>query len=127
MAAIRNIKYSMPRGDSRTFPIAVPVATYSVGASLFFALKLVVDDDADDSTAVLRKQLTDTAITSIDATDVHYLMVLDPVDTDQIVPKIYRAELEFVSLDKSIVITFPDPAIAIWNFEITGDINRRTT
>jgi len=124
---IRTIKYSMPRGDSRTFPIAVPVATYSAGASLFFALKKVVDDDADDSTAVLKKELTDADIVSTDADDKHYLMVLDPIDTDAIPPAIYLAELEFVSADKSIVITFPDPAIAKWTFEITGDVNRRTT
>ncbi len=125
MATIKHLTYSMPRGDSRTLPIALPVDTYAAGASLFFAIKEEVDNVLDDSSAVLLKELTDADITSTDDTDVHYLLVLEPADTNTIDPAQYRAELEYVSADQSVVITFPDPAKAVWDFTITGDINRR--
>lgn len=117
----------MPRGDSRTLPIAVPVDTYSAGASIFFALKAQVDDDAADSTAVFKTELTDADITSTDADNVNYLLSIAPSDTNSVTPAVYRAEIEFVSSDQSIVITFPDPSKQIWEFTITGDINRRTS
>lgn len=125
--AVKTIKYSMPRGDSRTLPIAVPVDTYSAGASIFFALKAQVDDDAADSTAVFKTELTDADITSTDADNVNYLLSIAPSDTNSVTPAVYRAEIEFVSSDQSIVITFPDPSKQIWEFTITGDINRRTS
>ena len=125
--AVKTLKYSMPRGDSRTLPLAVPVGTYSTGASVFFALKSQVDDDSDDSTAVFKTELTDADITSTDAENVHYLLTIAPSDTDSITPAAYRAEFEFVSADKSVVITFPDPAKQILEFTITGDVNRRTS
>jgi hypothetical protein len=125
--AIKTLKYSMPRGDSRTLPIAVPLATYSVGASLFFAIKPDVDNDLADATAAFKTELTDADITSTDADNVNYLLTLAPANTNTITPGVYRAEIEFVSADKSVVITFPDPAKQIWEFTITGDINRRTT
>lgn len=123
----KKIKYSMPRGDSRTLPLAVPLSTYSVGASIFFALKKIIDDDADDSTGFALKKLTDADIVSTDATHKHYVLALGPSDTNLIPPDTYLAELEFVSADKSVVITFPDAAVAVWHFEITGDVNRRVT
>lgn len=125
--SIKRLKYSMPRGDSRTLPLAVPVDTYSTGASIFFAIKPQVDDVLDDSSAVLKKTLTDLDITSTDLVNVNYLLVLAPADTNTITPGMYFAEFEFVSADKSTVITFPDPSKSILEWEITGDINRRTT
>jgi len=117
----------MPRGDSRSLPIAIPVGTYSVGASIFFALKVAVDNILDDSSAVLKKTLTDANITSTDATNVHYLLVLTPSDTNSIAPATYFAELEFVNAAKTVVISYPDPEVNIWQFQITGDVNRRTS
>lgn len=123
--AVRTITYSMPRGDSRSLPIAVPVGTYSAGASIFFALKTVIDADATDSAAVLRKTLTDANITSNDGVNVNYLLSLVPADTTNITPATYFAEFEFVSADKSVVISYPDPALSIFKIQITGEVNRR--
>lgn len=125
MALIKNIEYSMPRGDSRSFKIKVPVSVYSVGASLFFGMKAKADDDSTDSTAVLKKTLTDSDITSSDETYKYYTLTLDPSDTNSITPGVYLAEVEFVSSDASTILTYPDPDIARWKFTISSDINRR--
>lgn len=125
--AVKKIVYSMPRGDSRSFPIAIPITTYSAGASIFFALKTTADNVLDDASAVLKKTLTDVNITSTDSVNKNYLLNLTPTDTTGITPATYRAELEFVSADKTIVISYPDPNVTLWEFQITGDINRRTT
>lgn len=119
--------YSMPRGDSRTLPISLPLDTYSVGATIYFALKRVVDNDLTDSTAVFKTEITDADIQTIDATHVNYIFRIHKEDTNLVTPATYRAELQFVSADKTIVITFPDPALMEWYWEITGDINRRTS
>lgn len=125
--AFKTLSYSMPRGDSRSLPIAVPVGTYSTNMKIFFALKTVVDNITDDSSAVLRKTLTDADITGTDSTNVNYLLQLAPADTNSITPATYLAELEIVSADQSVVITYPDPSVAKWNFQITGEVNRRTS
>ena len=126
MARVQKIKYSMPRGDSRSLPVALTADTYSAGASVFFGLKTVVDDDLADSTAVLKKTLTDADIIIHDVDYVHYLLQLLPTDTNTIPPAVYLAEFEFVSADGLTVLTYPDPSIAVWQFTITGDVNRRT-
>lgn len=123
--AVKTLKYSMPRGDTKTLPVSIPVGTYSVGASIFFALKKTIDANITDSSAVLRKTLTDANITSTDAVNVNYLMIITPSDTTNINPDTYFAEFEFVSADKSNVITYPDRDISEWRFTITGDVNRR--
>ena len=117
----------MPRGDSRSLPLAIPVTTYSLGASIFFTLKTVIDNNIDDSQAVLRKTLTDANITSNDGVNVNYLLVLAPVDTNTLTPTTYFAEFEFVSSDKSVVITYPDPSVEVLKMQITGDVTRRTS
>lgn len=135
MARTTNTTYSMPRGDSRSITIAIPVATYSTGSSIFFALKTAVDNILDDSTAVLKKTLTDANITSNDGTNVNYLLELTPEDTTVITPATYRAEFEFVNAaaqtsptdPTGVVISFPDPGTSLFYIEITGDINRRIT
>lgn len=125
--AVKTITYSMPRGDSRSLPLAVPVATYSTGASIFFTLKTVVDNNIDDSQAVLTKTLTDANITSNDGTNVNYLLSLVPSDTNTLTPLTYFAEFEFVNAAKTQVITYPDPSIAQFKIQITGDVTRRTS
>lgn len=121
------IKYSMPRGDTRLLPVALPLGTYTVGASIFFALKTSIDAVVTDDSAVLKKALTDDDIVSVDAINVNYDLLFQPPDTTNITPGVYFAELEFVSADKSVVITYPDPDTAQWKFTITGEVNRRIT
>src|ERR1035441_2232518 len=121
------VTYSMPRGDSRSLPFSIPVGTYSVGASIFFALKTAVDNVANDSTAVLKKTLTDANITSNDGVNVNYVLSILPSDTNSFTDAqlaTYLAELEFVSLDGLTVITYPDPEQQIWKWTITGEIGR---
>lgn len=127
MAIIKKIEYSMPRGDSRSFTLKVPIDTYSTGASLFFGMKKTVDDDATDSTAVLKKTLTDSDITATTADYKEYTLSLVPSDTNTITPDNYLAEVEFVSSDGLTVLTYPDPKVAKWVFTISSDINRRTS
>lgn len=124
----QTLKYSMPRGDTRTLSIALPIATYSTGASLFFTLKPLADVDAatTDTTAVLQKTLTDANITSTTATNKNYTLTLSPSDTNSITPGVYRAEIEFVNSGATTVLTYPDPSLSTWLFTITGDVTRRT-
>lgn len=117
----------MPRGDSRSFPLQVPTSSYSVGTKVFFALKSVPDNVLDDSSAVLKKQFGDSNITSNTGGTVTYALALTPSDTNLITPGVYRAEIEIVSADSLTVISYPDPSVAIWNFEISADINRRVS
>jgi hypothetical protein len=124
---IKNIEYSMPRGDSRSFNIRVPISIYSTGASLFFGMKKKADDDNADSAAVLKKTLTDDDISSTTDDYKIYTLTLAPSDTNSITPDTYQAEVEFVSSDGDTVLTFPDPDVARWKFQITPDINRRTS
>ena len=125
--AVKKVKYSMPRGDSRSLPVNLPVASYTVGSKIFFALKTAVDNVVDDSSAVLRKTLTDANIILNDGVNVHYILSLVPADTFNITPATYVAEFEVVNATQQTVLTFPDPATAIMQFTITGDVNRRTT
>lgn len=133
MAKITTVSYSMPRGDSRSLPLAIPLSVYSSGANIFFGLKLIADADVTDSNAYAKKTLTDADITSTTATQVNYLLSLTPSDTTGIPPATYFAELEFVNsiaqsdptLAGAVVISYPDPSIMLWNFQITADINRR--
>lgn len=127
MGVIKNIEYSMPRGDSRSFTIKVPVSVYSTGASLLFGMKKKADDDSSDSAAVLKKTLTDSDITATTADYKEYTLTLTPSDTTGITPDTYLAEVEYVSSDGSTVLTYPDPDIARWKFTISSDINRRTS
>lgn len=122
-----NKTYSMPRGDTRSLPIRLPLDTYSAGAKIYFALKSAIDNDLTDSTAVFKTEITDADIVDITATDVEYLFKLHKEDTNLVTPAIYRAEFQFVSADKTIVISFPDRAIMELFWEITGDVNRRTS
>lgn len=126
-ARIQTVTYSMPRGDSRVLPLAVPVSVYTTGASIFFCLKLVLDDLTTDVNAVVTKTLTDANIVSNDGTNVNYLMTLAPSDTNVIPPNTYFAEFEYVSADKSVVISYPDTSVQVWKFQITRDDNRRTS
>lgn len=119
--------YSMPRGDSRTLPISLPLDTYSAGAKLYFALKRTVDNVLDDASAVFKTEITDADIISITDTAVNYVFKIKKEDTNLITPGNYRAELQFVSQDKEIVITYPDPEYIEWYWTITGDVNRRTS
>lgn len=123
--AVKTKTYSMPRGDTRSLPIAIPVGTYSAGANIYFAMKLAIDADSTDSAAVLKKVLSDANIVSTDATNVHYILKFVPADTTNVTPATYFAEFEFVSADKSVVITYPDPDLMIFKIKITGDVNRR--
>jgi hypothetical protein len=127
VATVKTVTYSMPRGDTRSLPVSVPIGTYSVGASIFFGMKTGIDADITDSSAVLKKTLTDANIQSTTATTVNYLLVLTPADTTNITPATYFAEFEFVSADKSVVISYPDPDVSIFKIKITGDVNRRTS
>lgn len=126
---VQTLSYSMPRGDSRSIPLAIPVGTYSAGASIFFALKVAIDDVLNDSSAFLLKKLTDADIVSNDGTNVNYLLQLEPADTNGLttVPTTFFAEFEFVSADQNTVITYPDESVAILQWTITPDVNRRTS
>ena len=133
MAKIQTVLYSMPRGDSRSLPLAIPLSIYSTGANILFGLKLTADADVTDSNAYAKKTLTDANITSTTATQVNYLLNLTPNDTTGIPPGTYFAELEFVNAIAqstpaaagAVVISYPDPSIMLWKFQITADINRR--
>lgn len=127
MAVITNIEYSMPRGDSRSFNVKIPVSVYSTGASLFFGMKQQPDDDSTDSTAVLKKTLTDSDISSTTDDYKIYTLSLAPDDTNSITPGTYLAEVEFVSSDGLTVLTYPEPNVSRWKFTISSDINRRTS
>ena|SRR5882672_3600005 len=124
--ATKTSTYSMPRGDTRTLSISIPLSIYSTGASIFFTMKKTIDADATDAQAVVKKTLTDANITSTTSTK-NYLMTLTPSDTTNVTPDTYRAEFEYVSADKATVITYPDPHVMLFNIEITGDVGRRIT
>lgn len=130
----KKLSYSMPRGDTRSLPVSIPVGTYTAGSHIYFTIKPIddVDGASTDSTAVLIKTLSDADITSTDATNVNYLLTLAPDDTNTITPGVYRAEFEYVdtSTTPDTVITYPDPdrktgAILLWT--ITGDVTRRVS
>lgn len=125
--AVKKTIYSMPRGDTRTLPIAVPTSVYTTGASIFFTMKKTIDADVTDAQAVVKKTLTDANITSTTATLVNYLLTLAPADTTNVNPDSYRAEFEYVSADKTVVITYPDPDVSLFFIQITGDVGRRTS
>lgn len=124
------VESHMTRGDSATVPFAIPIGTYSTGAKVFFALKPaadVVQADLDDALAVLVKTITDAdLVASDDTTAKHYSFDLVPADTNDVAPGVYLAELEFVSEDGSVVLSWPDPEENTWEFTISPDVNRRT-
>ena len=120
------IHSSIPRGDSRSYPIQVPALIWSAGSTLFFAMKSIVDDDPLDTEAVVVKSFTDADITAQDADVVQYQMDLVPADTFDLALGSYRAEFQMVSADEQTVVTFPDPGKDVWLFAVTGDVNRRT-
>lgn len=122
------IKYSMPRGDSRSLEVYLPIDDYEADCHLYFTIKPLddVDSASSDSTAVVSKTLGDSNITATSSTQKTYLLELDPIDTNSVTPGVYRAEIEYVSADASIVLTYPDPDEAKWFFTITGDVTRRT-
>ena len=108
--------------------VQIPADTYSSGASVFFAMKTQVDDVSDDSSAVLKKTLTDSDIVvQGDDMIVVYSLHFAPADTNAVALGTYLAEIQFVSADKATVITYPDPEVAVWEFTVSGDINRRTS
>lgn len=117
----------MPRGDTRTLPIALPIGTWTAGSHLFFTLKPIDDVDGanTDGTAVVQRTLSDTDIISTNTANKNYLLKFVPADTNAVVPGVYRAEIEYVSADSLTVITYPDPNISTWLFTITGDVTRR--
>lgn len=127
MAKIPILIYSMPRGDSRTLPLAVPTSVYTTGASIFFGMKATIDADVTDANAYAKKTLTDADIVSQNANTVNYVLTLNPSDTTGVPPNTYFAELEYVSADKLTVISYPDPDIMIFQIVISGDVNRRIT
>lgn len=108
----------MPRGDTRSFPLKVPTALYSTGASLFFGMK----KNVTDTTLLVPKTLTDDDITSTTDDYKIYTLLLAPSDTLNVTPGTYLAEVEFVSSDGTTVGTFPDPSKAKWQFTISADI-----
>lgn len=124
---MKKITYSIPRGDSRTLPLQVPVDTYSSGMSIFITAKLEVDNVLDDSTAPLRKTLTDADIDHTDAQYVYYTIRFTPSEMNVIDADTYRFEFELVSADALTVLTYPDPNIAEAYLVVTGDVGRRTT
>lgn len=116
----------MMRGDSRTQGFRLPATTYETGASVFFGMKAQIDNDLWDADAAVLKQLGDADITDQDdATIVRYLLKLMPDDTFDVIPGIYLAEFQFVSVDKLTVLTWPNRKVMQWTIEILGDVNRR--
>lgn len=125
--AVKKINDSLVRGDSASIPLAVPLDSYSVGTKIFFALKANIDNSPGDTTAVVKKTLTDANIDSTDANGKNYVLDFVPADTDTVPLGTYRAEFEVVSADGTFVKTFPDPEFQEWFIEVTGDVNRRTS
>lgn len=126
MATIKTVTYSMPAGDTRSLPIAVPISIYSAGSTLLFGMKLVLDTDLTDAAAVVKKTLTDSNITSTTATTVNYLMELGTTDTNTVTPATYFAGFKMVSEDETTtVISYPDPSVSIFKIQITSPTNNR--
>lgn len=126
--AVQHVRTETTRGRSRSIPFAVPLTIWTAGCSIFFTVKPRVDDDRADQSAVIKKTFTDADIVTTDAVNVNYLLVLDPSDTYGLDVGWYVAEFEYVSVDvPPIVLSFPDPTIAIWDFGIVGDVTRRVS
>lgn len=115
-----------PRGDSGTIPFEVPKTIWTAGCSIFFAVKPRIEDDRLDQTAVIRRTLTDADIIAQDADKVTYVVVLAPGDTNTLDLGKYVAEFQYVSADKQTVLSYPHPSLATLEFELAGDVNRRT-
>lgn len=126
--AVQRIRMpAMARGDSASIPFTVPTTIWTAGCSIFFAVKPRIDDDRLDQTAVIRRTLTDADIVSQDADNVEYAVAFAPSDTNTLDLGVYLAEFQYVSADKATVLSYPHPSIATLEFELKGDVNRRTT
>lgn len=120
-------RMSIPRGDERTFPFALDPTFYESGCRIFFAVKATIDDDPNDTEALIRKVFTDGDIVSVDDDGVHYSLAFVEADTFDIAPGTYLAEFQFVRADGTGATTFPDPEEKQLLFTVGPDVNRRTT
>lgn len=66
-------KIEFPRGDGNIMhTFAMPASAWSPGGTLFFAAKQVIDDDANDAAAVIKKSWGDSAVTDVTINGVAY-------------------------------------------------------
>ena len=86
------------------------------GATVFFTVKKVGADDADDSTAVIEKQQTYHTDPTLGKTTIY----LDPVDTQDLEPGVYEFDFQLKNADGAITSTIRN------SMEILKDITRRS-
>lgn len=108
------------RGDAKTYPAKVPTSIWTAGGKLMFAVKAAVDNVSDDTSAIIKKTLTDADITASDSKYKIYTLVLTSTDTDKN-PGDYTGEFQYVDASGNAT-TYQQ-----FTFRIAGDINRRTT
>lgn len=102
-------KMTMYRGDYKTIPVKLPIASYTVGGKLFFGAKskaLVAANDPTDKNAVF-PPIVVTTPDSIDATYAYYTIVLTHATTANVAPGTYVAEAQYVNPAGQVVTFSP--------------------
>ena len=110
---------SVYRGDSKTYNLTFTdggTALDITGYTIFFTVKVIVDDSADDTNAVISKTVT----SHTDPTNGITEIVLSPTDTDIDVGT-YDYDMQYKT-DTGDIVTFEKG-----NYKILADVTRRTS
>lgn len=121
------------RGDGAYHTFSIPAASWSAGGKLFFGAKPAVDDDATDSSALIRQSWTDAAVTDVTIGGVAYKQYncyFPPGATSSIASNgadvaDYLGEFQYVPAS-GIPVTFPADNNKL-DCKLYFDINIKTT
>ena len=78
MAKAATMKFK--KGDGITHYFKMPLSSYSVGGTLYFAAKPEVDNDATDAAAVIDKSFDDSVVDTSDGVYAVYTLSFGPND-----------------------------------------------
>lgn len=123
-------KMFFKRGDDVTHYFIIPASSWSAGGTLFFTAKPDVDDDVNDTKAVINRSFSD-AVAVNDGVDVTYTCTFPASDTTTITAESegdtereFVGEFQYVS-NTGKVTTFPGTNDFI-QVIVYFDIRRRT-
>jgi hypothetical protein len=125
----KQIIWEMNQGDAKSRRVVVRANKYTPGGKLFFAAKRQYDNDPTDSTAVVKKDMTDDDIVeTLENGDKVFLLVLASDDTNNAgitaVTDLF-AEFQYVDADAKPT-TYPDLKSKVeFILRLGPDVNRR--
>jgi hypothetical protein len=109
-------KIQFYRGDTVNINLSLS-GTDLTGATIYFTAKSVVDDDATDSAAVIKKDVT----SHTDATAGQTTIALTSTDTNSVDPGIYGYDIQLKNSDDAI------STLEVGQLKVLGDYTRRTS